>query len=118
GFYKFFHTFAVLDSLLVGLLIAYADQHRMKWLSSLRRFPHLCLLFGLFFVYGACFTEMTRFWQTNFLFGGQALGFGLILIATLGEKFALAGLLSHRRLASWAALSYGIYLSHDKPLYY
>ncbi|MEZ4749931.1 MAG: acyltransferase [Bdellovibrionota bacterium] len=83
GFYKFFHTFAVLDSLLLGFGLAYL--HRRQKLGRLLRHPNLYALLGLVLVYGAHFTHWNRFWQTNFLFGGQAIGFALLVGAAFSQ---------------------------------
>ncbi|MCB9254870.1 MAG: acyltransferase [Bdellovibrionaceae bacterium] len=116
GFYKFFHTFAVVDSLLLGYGLAYL--HSREKLGWLLRHPNLYGAVGLVFVYGAHFTHWNRFWQTNFLFGGQAIGFALLVGAALSPRFLFRSWLSHRFLAWVASLSFSIYLSHDKPLYY
>lgn len=113
GFYPFLSTFSVMDSLLTGIGIAYATRHYPGLLRPFIRFPNLTFLVGMVFVYH----WLAHSISVNFLFGGQAVGFGLILLSAMSERLWCSRLLSTRIAHRIALYSYSIYLTHDHVLY-
>ncbi len=117
GFFSTLHTLTVLDTLVLGVILAWVSVNRPTLFQFFQRFPHLLFFSGLFFLYGPRATNL-GFWQTNFFFGGQAIGFSLILLAALSPTFCLKKLLSSFPAKQMALVSYSVYLTHDHAVFY
>lgn len=117
-FYPFFHTLSVVDSLALGVALSWVAARRPSLLEPIRKRPHLAALTGIGLLYVDYAIELERAVHVNLLFGGQAVGFSLLLVASLSDRFKPAKLLSSRPLGLVALVSYGVYLTHDVPLYY
>lgn len=110
-------TFAVLDSIVIGILIANWRIHKSELFAKISKQSTAVFIFGCLFIYLPFAFEMQSIARTVLLFGFQGIGFGLIIIAALDENFILTKLLSHRFMYFIALVSYSTYLTHDRVVF-
>lgn len=108
---------SVMDPLLVGLLVAYLQQHRRAVLDPLISRGNWTLFGGVFLVYAPFALPDPSLVRNVFGETVAAVGFGLVMIAAFGRN-AVSWLLESRVAFLVALVSYSIYLSHDTTLFY
>lgn len=106
------NTFAVIDSILVGTLLAYLELFHPNFLRPIKNRPHLFLTIGLLIVY-LPFLSSAEVFKKTFLLTGSAVGFGIILTAVRDGNTFLDSVLKSRMLAKIALVSYSTYLTHE-----
>jgi peptidoglycan/LPS O-acetylase OafA/YrhL len=103
---------AVMDSLVVGVIIACIKHYKVHWLAEIQKYPISLVALGVFVIYMPFFT--TGHFNQTFRLGLQGVGFGLILVSALSAKFPFSRVLSSRPFYHIALVSYSIYLSHEE----
>ncbi len=108
------NTFGVLDSLIIGVIIAYWKKFSPWAMERLYRFPNMILLAGLIVVYTPFLSSRLRnglFFQ-HFFQGAQGIGFGLVLISSMNPKVVIGFYLRSSFCRFIAKISYSLYLCH------
>ncbi len=108
------NTFGVIDSLVIGVMVAYWKKFNPSAIERLCRFPNLLLLVGLIFVYVPFLFSCLRkgiFFQ-RFFQGSQGIGFGLVLLSSMNPKVMIGPYLRSRFCRFIAEISYSLYLCH------
>ena len=108
----------VMDSLVVGIAVGLLKRYRPEAFARTTRWPNLLFLAGVVAVYAPfVLTDGTRVREVVIL-GGQAVGFGLVMMAALSGRLALRSALSSRPAYFVALTSYSIYLTHGDPVFW
>ncbi|WP_430392246.1 acyltransferase family protein [Dyella sp. 20L07] len=111
--YIYYPTYARLDGLVAGVMLAACAVYRPTWMARLRRHGNLVLLLGLLL-----FAASIALFTQRFSFAATVVGYPLLSLAMMAVVAAASGgssLLARAHIpgASWlAAISYSLYLSH------
>jgi len=112
------HTFAAFDSLLWGILLAYADTFQSKKLEFIRKQAVLFTLAGGLIAYSLFSLPSDSIGSHVFLQGFLGLGFAVVLSANTGKNPPLAKLGNLPGVSFIALISYSIYLLQDRTLFW